>query len=71
MVRVFNSATGRFEECSACEQKRLAALEAQQAQARQNAIKNTTFQPQRVPRTVYATSSYATGSITRKFAGLR
>jgi hypothetical protein len=68
MVRVFNSATGRFEECSVCEQKRLARQEMlakqQGAANRQSAIQNMTFQPQRVPRTVYAASSYPAGSIT-------
>jgi len=57
MVRVFNEMTGQFEECSACEQKRLQIAAANGAQ----------FQPQRVPRTVYASNAYATGSITRQF----
>jgi len=60
MVRVYNEVTGRFEECSACEQKRLQAAAANGAQ----------FQPQRVPRTTYDPKSYATGSITRPF-GMR
>lgn len=61
MARVFNEVTGAFEECSACEQKRLQAEAARAADAGQ-------FVPQRVPRTVYAKQHYATGSITKKYA---
>jgi hypothetical protein len=61
MVRVFNEATGRFEECSACEQKRLERLAAQQGMSAQ-----ATFYPQRVPRTQFD-KSYVSGRITSPF----
>lgn len=61
MVRVFNEVTGRFEECSACEQKRLEKLAAQQGIPAQ-----AEFSPQRVPRTQFD-KSYVTGRITRQF----
>jgi hypothetical protein len=60
MVRVFNEATGRFEECSACEQKRLEKLAAQGMSAQ------AAFYPQRVPRTQFD-KSYVTGRITSPF----
>ena len=55
MARVFNEATGKFQECAACDSKNLFTAQ---------------FLPQRVPRTMYAAGSYATGAITRKF-GMR
>ena len=55
MARVYNELTGRFEECARCDQTNQFIAQ---------------FLPQRVPRTMYAAGSYATGAITRKF-GMR